>query len=99
MPGRASPFGATLRQNYPNPFNPMTRIEFSLEKAGNVDLAVYDVGGRLVANLLSGDMAAGDHFVTWNGTNRSGSPAAAGQYHYVMRTATGQVSRSMILLK
>jgi hypothetical protein len=91
--------GASLKQNYPNPFNPKTRIDFSLEKAGNVDLTVYDVSGRLVANLLSQDMAVGDHYVTWNGLNRSGTPAAAGQYHYVLRTETGQVSRSMILLK
>jgi hypothetical protein len=91
--------GAKLRQNYPNPFNPMTRIDFSLEKPGKVDIAVYDVAGRLVTNLLSEDMAAGDHFVTWNGLTRSGSPAASGQYRYVMKTAAGQVSRSMILLK
>jgi len=91
--------GASLKQNYPNPFNPRTRIEFSLEKPGNVDIAVYDVSGRLVASLLSEKMSAGDHYVTWNGQTRSGSPAPAGQYHYVMRTETGQVSRSMILLK
>lgn len=91
--------GAKLAQNYPNPFNPMTRIEFSLEKPGKVDIAVYDIAGRLVTNLLSEDRAAGDQFVTWNGLTRSGAPAASGQYRYVMKTAAGQVSRSMILLK
>jgi hypothetical protein len=41
----------------------------------------------------------GNHHVTWNGLTDSGLPAAAGQYRYVLRTAKGQVSRSMILLK
>ncbi|MBU2503059.1 T9SS type A sorting domain-containing protein [bacterium] len=90
---------ANLKQNYPNPFNPMTRIDFSLEKAGRVDLSVYDMAGRLVANLLSGDLGTGDHFVNWNGTDRNGAAAAAGVYNYVLRTGAGQVSRSMILLK
>lgn len=99
VPGNDALAGAELRQNYPNPFNPMTRIEFSLEKSGRVNLAVYDVAGRLVTTLLSEDRASGDHFVTWNGTDRGGSPVAAGVYHYVMSTATGRTSRSMILLK
>jgi hypothetical protein len=98
VPGSLA-LGGELKQNYPNPFNPKTRIEFSLEKSGNVDISVYDVSGRLVTHLLSEDMAAGDHYVVWNGQTRSGSPAPAGQYHYVMRTETGQMSRSMVLLK
>ena len=99
VPGLGTALGATLRQNYPNPFNPMTRIDFSLDNPGRVDLGVFDIAGRLVARLLGQDMAAGDHSVTWNGQTRSGSPAAAGQYLYVMKTGTGQVARSMILLK
>ncbi len=90
---------ARLGQNYPNPFNPTTRIDFSLEKPGMVDLAVFDVAGRLVRTLVSQDMAAGDHHVTWNGTSNSGSPAGSGQYFYVMKTAEGRVTRSMVLLK
>ena len=90
---------ASLAQNYPNPFNPMTRIDFSLEKPGMVDVTVYDISGRRVANLHRGDLGVGDHHVTWNGKDDNGAAAPAGQYHYVLKTADGQVSRSMILLK
>jgi hypothetical protein len=46
---------------YPNPFNARTRIVFSLPDAARVNLAVYDIGGRLVANLVDGKQEAGVH--------------------------------------
>ena len=99
VPNGAVTLGAALGQNYPNPFNPLTRIDFALDKSGMVDVTVFDIAGRRIANLHHGDLGVGDHFVTWNGMTDSGLPAAAGQYRYVLRTAKGQVSRSMILLK
>jgi len=99
VPDNSMLLGVKLGRNYPNPFNPMTRIDFSLEKPGFVSLAVYDVAGRLVTDLVREDMPVGDHFVTWNGQNRNGVSVSSGQYFYVMKTAEGQVSRSMILLK
>ncbi len=91
--------GAQLGQNYPNPFNPGTRIDFSLEKPGFVEIGVYDLAGRRIATLHRGNLDAGEHDVFWNGRSDGGVPAAAGQYSYVLKTATGQVSRSMVLLK
>ncbi len=91
--------GAELRQNYPNPFNPMTRIDFSVDKSGAVELAVFDLAGRRVSTLQQGYLAAGDHYMVWNGRNDAGAPVSSGRYNYVLRTATGLTSRSMILLK
>ncbi len=99
VPNAATAPGMSLRQNYPNPFNPMTRIEFALEKPGNVDISVYDVAGHRVATLQQGSLNAGEHFVTWTGTTDAGASAAAGQYWYVLKTATGQVAQSMTLVK
>jgi len=91
--------GAVLRQNYPNPFNPLTRIEFSLDRPGMVNLSVFDLAGRRIATLHRGDLGTGEHKVTWDGRTDRGANAPAGQYHYVLQTPAGQVSRSMILLK
>jgi len=92
-------FGAALGQNYPNPFNPATRIDFKMERAGSADIAVFDVAGRRIATLRSGVVEAGDHHVTWDGRTDAGAPAAAGQYRYVLTTAEGRISRSMVLVK
>lgn len=90
---------AVLHQNSPNPFNPSTRIDFALDRSDNVELAVFDLAGRRIATLQSGELAAGPHHVDWNGTTDRGAAAAAGYYRYVLQTSTGRVSRSMILLK
>ncbi len=99
VPDGSAVAGVSLHQNYPNPFNPMTRIGFAVDQPGNVEIAVYDIAGHRVTVLQQGHLDAGEHFVTWNGWTAEGSPAPAGQYWYVLKTATGQVSRSMVLLK
>ena len=77
----------------------MTRIKFNLENPSAVELTVYDLAGRRVATLQQGLLAAGDHHANWNGTTDSGTPAPTGRYSYVLKTSSGQVARSMILLK
>jgi hypothetical protein len=99
VPDGTTALGATLRQNYPNPFNPMTRIDFVIERTEIVDLSVFDLAGRRVASLHQGELGAGEHHVIWNGKTDSGAAAPAGQYRYLLKTGTSQVSRSMVLLK
>jgi hypothetical protein len=99
VPGGETTAGVLLRQNYPNPFNPSTRIDFTLESAGPVEIAVFDVAGRRVATLHEGTLDAGDHHAVWNGRGDDGRPAAAGRYQYVLKTATTRTTRSMVLVK
>jgi len=51
--------------NYPNPFNSSTVVSFSLDKATDYMLSIYDVNGRLV-DQLSGSGHAGPNCITWN---------------------------------
>jgi hypothetical protein len=45
----------------PNPFMTATAISYSLPRAGNISLKLYDVTGKLVSTLASGYHPAGDY--------------------------------------
>jgi hypothetical protein len=94
-----TPSGMKLHQNVPNPFTPNTRIDFVLTQQEAVNISVYDVAGRRVATLFQGQLGPGPHSVTWDGRTAGGASAAAGVYRYVLKTSTGQLSRSMMMLK
>jgi len=46
---------------YPNPFSTESTIWFDLPVNGRVKLAVYDLNGRCISNLLDQEMPAGRH--------------------------------------
>jgi hypothetical protein len=95
----AAPARTALLENAPNPFNPSTEIPFTLDRAGRVNLAVYDVGGRLVKTLASGPMDAGRHEAWWDGTDANGTPVAAGVYLCRLETEGAKLHRKMLLVK
>lgn len=88
-----------LSQNYPNPFNPETKISFTIPKAGDVTIKIYDIQGREVTTLVNASMNAGTHEVVWNGTNASGARVASGMYVYTMKSEGTILSKKMVLMK
>ena len=90
---------SALRPNVPNPFNPRTTVYFDLAQAGPVTVRVYSVSGRLVRTLVSGEMAAGQHQVMWDGIDDAGRSVASGTYLVQLVARDRTDSRSMVLLK
>lgn len=92
-----------LSQNYSNPFNPITTIKYSIPAAGerhafHVQLKVYDVLGREIANLIpqgQEGLSPGTYEVEWNGTNYS-----SGLYFYSL-ISDGKIidTKKMLMLK
>ena len=91
--------GLELHPNYPNPFNPSTNLGFTIPAAGKVRLGIYDLRGRLVANLLDEWREAGEGSVTWHGKDQGGRGVASGVYYAVLRTGGETRSRKLSLLK
>ena len=66
--------------NYPNPFNAETRISFSLVRTGHAEVTVFDITGKLVADLYNRRANAGIHSVSWNGSSNAGQSVSSGVY-------------------
>ena len=72
----STPYETSIVGNYPNPFNPTTTIEFDLAKSGVVDVTIYDLQGRKIANLFNGNLEAAQGYTfNWDASN-----VASGQY-------------------
>ncbi|MCF8396261.1 MAG: T9SS type A sorting domain-containing protein, partial [Melioribacteraceae bacterium] len=83
-----------LSQNYPNPFNPVTSIKYSLPVHSNVQLAVYNLLGENVANLVNENQISGNYNVEFDGTQ-----LASGVYIYALITDAKIFTRKMLLIK
>jgi hypothetical protein len=92
--GSSTPTSFALIGASPNPFNPTTTLTFSLPEAVKVALNVYDVQGRLVAALVNGFREAGNHQVTFYGSN-----LVSGVYLYTLKAGGHMAKGKMVLLK
>lgn len=91
------PANFKLEQNYPNPFNPATTIKFTIPKETRVQIAVFNITGKLIKILIDGTPPAGEHITVWDGTDEDGSRVSSGVYFY--RTyADGFVNSKKTLL-
>lgn len=83
-----------LEQNYPNPFNPSTSIKYSVAERSNVNIKIYDMLGKEVANLVNTVKEAGSHEVSFNASN-----LASGMYVYTITAGNFTSSKKMMLMK
>ena len=98
-PESGLPRPAALFQNAPNPFNPQTTISFNLERQSQVQVAVYDLTGRLLRVLTDEVHAAGEHSLIWDGRDSAGEQVASGTYFYRLVSENDTFSRKMTMLK
>jgi hypothetical protein len=78
----------------PNPFNPVTRISYDVPTTQHVRIAIYNVAGQLVENLVNEVKAPGSYMIEWNAGN-----LPSGVYFYRMQTGSETIVRRATLLK
>lgn len=79
---------------YPNPFNNITKIGFTAQKAGEIDLSVFDLNGRLIRQLQNGMVEAGHHTLSFNAGDLS-----AGTYVLRLEAKDVSIEQKMVLMK
>jgi hypothetical protein len=88
-----------LSQNYPNPFNPSTKIDFSLPRAENVVLKIYDMTGKEISSLVNQKMQPGKYSTEWRGTDANGKSVSTGVYFYRLIAGANVITKKMVLIK
>lgn len=83
-----------LYQNMPNPFSQTTQIKFNLPETSNVSITMYNVLGKVVKEVVSGTMGAGEHTV-----NVSAQDLASGTYFYKFETENYTETKYMSIEK
>ncbi len=85
--------GFSVSQNYPNPFKGITTFTFSLEKATNVSLNIYDITGKLMKQVPEKLYNSGNHMLQINAYD-----LAEGIYTYTF-IFNGQTISNKLIVK
>jgi hypothetical protein len=90
-----APAAFSLDMPLPNPVTFSATLGFSLPTAGRIELAVYDVSGRMIETLLDGNVEAGEHSVSWT----PGISIANGVYFVRLSTESGTLTRQAMVIR
>jgi hypothetical protein len=95
----------SLSQNYPNPFNPTTVIVYYLPDIGyqpaEVELAIYNLLGKVVRTLVKERQYPGEHRIIWDGKDDQGNDVASGIYFYRLKVSGVEFikAKKMVLIR
>ncbi len=95
--GTRKPDSPALLTAFPNPFRNGTKVSWQMRTRTPAGLRVYDIAGRPVATLASGNMPPGEYHARWNGRDALGRPVASGVYFMRLETPGQAVSAKLVL--
>lgn len=85
----------SISQNFPNPFNPVTQINFSIAKASDIKIKIFDIIGNEISVPVNQRMTPGEYRVDFNG-----SDLASGTYFYSLIADGKTIStKKMLMIK
>jgi len=83
-----------LVETYPNPFNPATKIQYTLLKAAQVKIEIYNASGKHLQTLVDTYQRPGERIVEFDAHNHS-----SGVYFVHVTAGTQQVNKKITLVK
>jgi hypothetical protein len=88
-----------LSEPKPNPFSHTTSITLGLPERGYIRVEIYDVGGRIVKNLISDYKEAGVYRFEWDGKDNKNQPLPSGVYFIRMITDKFKSTKTLLILR
>lgn len=84
---------------YPNPTTESVTISFEVELEGFYQMAVYDITGKLVRNILSGHLQSGNYVLSWNGADNHGNHQKPGIYILTVTGGDKAIIEKIMMIK
>jgi alpha-L-rhamnosidase len=85
--------------NFPNPFNAHTMIKIKVPQPERITVAIYDVCGSKVCQLMDEEVATTESQLLWHGTNSQGVPVSTGLYFCRIISGRQQLIMKMLLTR
>lgn len=95
---QAAPAQLGIEAARPNPFSDQTTLQYTVPRATDVRVTVYDVLGRPVVTLVERRQEAGRFAVTWDG-RINGAAAPPGLYLIAVQAGDDRAVRRVTRLR
>lgn len=95
------PLAVEFSPGFPNPAGTRTVLEYAIptDRAGErVELAVYDLSGRLVRVLARGAASPGHHRIAWDLRRGNGGKVEGGVYFTMLQIGAERHTRKLVVL-
>ena len=83
-----------LYDAYPNPFNPVTNIKYCVPENAYVSIAIYDINGNMISELINQNQSIGTYNVMWNAVDQP-----SGLYFVKMTANSFTQTQKLVLVK
>jgi hypothetical protein len=97
-PGTGSPM-QVLHTPAPNPMRSGCSIAYDIPESGDFSMTVYDITGRAVRRLHSGNLPQGSGSIAFDGTDGSGRPLPPGVYSVVVSGGSVTDAVTMVIAR
>ena len=94
-----APIYYELSQNYPNPFFGQTQIQYTIPLPSQIQLTIYDILGREIRVLESGQKQVGTYQTNWDGRDQNGKQTPSGIYIYRLQIDHVELTRKLFRLR
>jgi PKD repeat protein len=84
---------SSFMELYPNPAKDVVNINYKMAAAGQVNITITNIQGKILAVVQDGYQAAGDHSLTWN------ADIPQGWYLISIKTDAGIEQKQLIIQK
>lgn len=87
-------------KSQPNPFYKKTYIKFTIKEASTrINLAVYDLSGKLIKTITNENFVPGQYELFWEGLNENGYSVSNGVYFLKLVSEEQSLLLKLIVLK